>query len=340
GEWSAEGRVRKGFENVGDKAPVIGTASKPVKLTLDPKWQFLRFEYFDRFFGHTDHAHKRVPVPALMLEGWRTDPGGSGKKDNPDTRSNWVAAAADVEKASHCIPWIVQRDAAGKDDPKPDPKILLQFTTDASSFVVSASKDERKIEAVTDKAKLAPSAERFKLYDLPPLWKSSKWFARQGTAGAFFDKLTAAQMKDSLTAAKRLVFSLDDIVLCDPNRKQVAVAATDRVAVFFNQFAASSDPSITSPVGIHQSDAANRKSFVSAAAVATKGYITDYPNWTRLVIAQGNLFEAFAERTADDPANHVVGARAAVRWVDSIAAGAAAGKTLSPPPPPPAHALS
>jgi hypothetical protein len=115
-----------------------------------------------------------------MLEGWRTDPGGSGKKDNPDTRSNWVAAASDLEKASHCLPWILQRDAAGKDDPKPDAKILIQFTTEASSFVVSTSKDERKMEVVTDKAKLAPSADRLKLYDLPPLWKSTKWLPGRG----------------------------------------------------------------------------------------------------------------------------------------------------------------
>ncbi|HYS08601.1 MAG TPA: phage baseplate assembly protein V [Myxococcales bacterium] len=331
-DWSADGTLRKAFENLGDKATVIGTASKPVKLTLDPKWQFLRLEYFDRFFGHTDHAHKRVSVPPLMLDGWRTDPGGSGKKDNPDTRSNWVAAAGDLEKASHCIPWILQRDAAGKDDPKPDPKILLQFTTDPGSFVVSTSKDERKLGVVTDKAKLAPSAERLKLYDLPPLWKSTKWFARQGAAGAFFDKLTAAQMKDSLTAAKRLTFSLDDIVLCDPNRKQVALAATDRVAVFFHRFVTSADAGKTSAAGVYKPDDANQKSFVSEAAVATKGYISDYPNWTRLVMAQGNLFEAFAERTADDPANEVVGARAAVRWVDSIAVGTAAGNTLSPRP--------
>ena len=331
-DWSSDGTVRKAFENLGDPATAIGTADKPMKLALDLKWQYLRFEYFDRFFGHSDHAHKRVAMPPLMLEGWRTDPGGAGKKNDPDTRSNWVAAAGDAGKASHCLPWILQRGADGKDDPKPDPKILLQFTTEANTFVVATSKDERKLEVIADKARLAPSADRLKLYDLPPLWKSTKWFARQGAAGAFFDKLTAAQMKDSLKADKRLVFSLDDMVLCDASRKQLALAATDRVSVFFHRFVTSADAGKTSATGVYKPDDGNQKSFVSEATVATKGYVSDYPNWTRLVIAQGNLFEAFADRTADDPANEVVGARAAVRWVDSIAAGTAAGNALNPRP--------
>jgi hypothetical protein len=49
----------------------------------------------------------------------------------------------------------------------------------------------------------------------------------------------------------------------------------------------------------------------------TRYYVTDYPNWTRLIVAQGDLFDVFDDRTTDMPANEVVGARAAVRWVNT-----------------------
>jgi outer membrane protein OmpA-like peptidoglycan-associated protein/phage baseplate assembly protein gpV len=324
-DWKVDGALKPAFDKLDDAATRLGTADAPLKVSLDPHWQFVRLEFFDRFFGHSDHGHKRVSLPSVLLDGFGVDPGGTGKKDKPDTRCNWLASASDAFKAAQAVPWILAKGADGKGDLKPDAKTLLQLVTDAGSFVVSTTKDDRKLEVIADAARLKPSADRFKLYDLPPLWRSRKWFVRG--ANAFFDKLTAQQFKDSLTLAKPLIFSLDDLVLCDLNRKQVVVAAGDRLAVFTSKFVALSDGS-TSPVGVYKPDTAGKKSYFSNAAVATKGYVTDYPNWTRLVAAQGNLFEAFADRTSDDATNDVVGARAAVRWVDGIATGAAAGTQM------------
>src|SRR5690606_33280704 len=45
-------------------------------------------------------------------------------------------------------------------------------------------------------------------------------------------------------------------------------------------------------------------------------YISDYPEWVRLVVLNGNMFEAFDLRTPNSDKG-VVGARAAVRWIDS-----------------------
>jgi outer membrane protein OmpA-like peptidoglycan-associated protein/phage baseplate assembly protein gpV len=328
-DWKADGTLKHVFDKLDDPDAAVGTEDTPVKLVLDPRWQFVRLEFFDRFFGHTDHAHLRMPLPAVLLDGFGTDPGGTGKKDKADTRSNWVANAADVSKAAQAVPWILSKGADGKGASKPDAKSLFQLVTDAGSFVVSSTKDDRKIEVVTDAAQLKPSADRLKLYDLPPLWRSRKWFVRQAGAGAFFDKLTAAQIADSLTSAKPLVFSLDDLVLCDAQRKQVTLTATDRLAVFFHRFVSAPEAGSTSAVGVYKPDTGAKKSYFSEAAVATKAYLTDYPNWTRLVAAQGNLFEAFAERTADDAANDVVGARAAVRWVNSVSTGVAAGTAMA-----------
>src|SRR5262249_23214927 len=50
-------------------------------------------------------------------------------------------------------------------------------------------------------------------------------------------------------------------------------------------------------------------------------YIADYPDWTRLVIAKGNCFDAFDQRVRDG-ASIGVGARAAVQWLDSASISA------------------
>src|SRR5262249_45256124 len=47
--------------------------------------------------------------------------------------------------------------------------------------------------------------------------------------------------------------------------------------------------------------------------------ICEYPDWSRLVLAKGNAFDVFDQRTPDDANNKVVGARAAVSWVDATA---------------------
>src|SRR5690606_15781388 len=61
--------------------------------------------------------------------------------------------------------------------------------------------------------------------------------------------------------------------------------------------------------------------FYSKKEVVTKrkdnsAYISDYPEWVRLVVLNGNMFEAFDLRTPNSNKG-VVGARAAVRWIDS-----------------------
>ena len=75
----------------------------------------------------------------------------------------------------------------------------------------------------------------------------------------------------------------------------------------------------------------------SNVRIRKPGYLTDYPDWTRLVLAQGNLFDVFADRTPDSPAaDRVVGARAGVRWVDATAGatGVASHNPLEPRPGP------
>jgi hypothetical protein len=74
-------------------------------------------------------------------------------------------------------------------------------------------------------------------------------------------------------------------------------------------------------VGLYKPDTANNQSFFSQrpSVENTRNYIADYPDWTRLVITQGNAFDVFDRRVAIDP-DGVVGARAGVRHVDATTA--------------------
>lgn len=331
-DWTVAGAPKRAFDGLEDEdLAEIGNAGKPTALCLDPHWQYVRLEYFDRYFGRTDHGNKRVCVPGVFLDGWKKDPTGRGAHSAPDGRSNWVASAKDLAGACGVVPWILQRTPDEKDDPSPKAGFLLQFVTDASTFVFAEDKDLRKLEIVTDNAKLAASADRLRYYDLPPLWKSRNWSVRPGGAAAVeFAKLTDDQIKASLEPGKKLAFCLDDVVLTDDKRHAITLAAADRIAVFHNRFVASADAGgPTSAMGVYKPDTAGAGGHYSQATIHRGAYVFDTSTWARLVVAQGNLFEAFAERTPDEDPNDVVGARAAVRWVDAPPTGKPAGQTIS-----------
>ncbi len=308
----------------------LGSSGAPEGLKLDPHWTYARIEFFDRYFGHSDHNHKRINIPVTLLDGWRTAPPAA----NPDTRSHWTIRDEQLEKAVHAIPWILQFKDDRSADAKPDKDIQLGLQTGAGSFVVSDSAAARKVDAVTDANKLKPSADRLKLYDLPVKWKSQNYYTRfsDGT-GEFFDKAATFEdkIKSSSSADTPLIFSLDDIVLTDASNQPLAVQATDRVAVFYHKFVNAAEAGKTSDIGLYQFDDGNQTSYYSKIDLKGKNYISDYPNWTRLVVAQENMFDAFSERTPDGAT--VIGARAAARWVDSPGSGPPAGPpgVINPP---------
>jgi hypothetical protein len=316
----------------------LGSTGAPEGLKLDPHWTYVRYEFFDRYFGHGNvHNHKRVNVPATTIDGWRTSPPAA----DPDTRSHWTIRDDQIEKAVHAVPWILQFQEDRSADTRPDKTIQLGFKTDASTFVISDSATARKIDAVTDANKLQAGADRLKLYDLPALWKSQNYYTRfsDGT-GEFFDKAATfeGKIQSSSSADTPLIFSLDDMILVDGSFAVINLAATENPAVMFHQFkdpGAGVSPKPVSTTGVYNPGADLTKPYFpySDIVMTVAHYINDYPNWTRLVLAQGNAFDVFDRRTPDG-ANRVVGARAAVRWVDaSVAAvGQAANGSVSPRP--------
>lgn len=324
----------------------VATKAAPAKLKLDPHWQFVRFEFFDRYYGHSDHAHKRIGLLPLTLQGFnsKTAPGGTpaapprGATAAPDTQSNWEIKNTDQDNSCNCLPWILQKKADGSGDAQPRVGIVLQFVTPDGTFINSKDANTREIKANPGAAALKPSAERLRLYDLPALWKSPGWFARKppatagggagggGTGGGggappeangkLIETLADADLK-APSHDKRLIFSLDDMVLTDASRHQLTLASTDRVAVFHNSFSDPAEAGGASKVGVYKHDSGSNASFFSKLDPVQNQYIVDYPNWSRIVVAQGNIFDAFAERVPDEVPNKTVGARAAVRWVDS-----------------------
>ncbi len=305
-DWNVTGAATfkdNQFQSLRDPATTVGTDAAPVLLKLDPHWHFYRFTYFDR------KLKVRDSIPQITLEGFRD---ASASTTTPDARSNWTVANP---KFCQCLPWVQRRAADKSADTKPDNKVLIQFQTEENTFIEAAN-GTRKL--VTGDARNKPNADRLRFYDLPQLWKSRKYFARRAdNTGDLFEK----RATEGTTAGNPLIFSLDDMVLTDD---LLAPApwdpAKDRAAIFSNTF--KTGPNL-SPIGLHKSDSSNPGDPTTGtyfsqklSLLTTTNYIADYPDWTRLVIAKGNIFDVFNKRTPDSDRD-VVGARAAVNWIDS-----------------------
>jgi hypothetical protein len=306
----------------------IGSQGKPLDLILDPNWQFVGFEYFDRVFGNSGHGKKRIRTPRIVVEGFYEAPTGPATSLDAETMSNWTVNAE--PNLLQCLPWILQKKN-GAAAPKPDAKILLRFETPDNTFVAATSATAREIKQVFDPAELGPSAARLKLYDLPKVWKSTKYLTRLATgADKFFESLTAAELTDSKKSDKPLVFSLDDIVICDDKLEPIKIAAAvagppavtaERVAIFSHLFSNRASPADALDANLTESGVFKKDPkepwFSDDALLLTpdRNYIGTYPNWTRLLAAQGSLLDVFNQRTPDKP-DRVVGARAAARLVN------------------------
>lgn len=329
----------------------IGSAAAPVDFVLDPHWKHFRFEFFDRFYGPANRdsppraVHgRRVSIPAVCLEAFRDDPDAAGPV--ADTCSNWTIETA-ANDSAQCLPWIVVRTEAGAAVAPvlSGARMGLRFRTHPAQRTFVFSQTERvrlarHLDAAA--AELRPGPDRLRYYDLPRLWKSRGYFVRRvqpspPNAWRFFANLPAGEVQSADDRANPLVFSLDDMVLCQsapPNAAAAAapaapthlpaqLPAADRVALFNHRFDDSVPTSTANGVFRTQPFAAAANALelpYSNITVEPGNYINDYPNWTRAVIAQGSLWDTFDQRSPDDGnVAHAVGARAAVRWVDATA---------------------
>jgi hypothetical protein len=335
----------------------IGTEASPIKIVLKPLWLFLRYEFFDRRFGPAPRAggaggHRaKVTVPPLILEGFRTkpDPGAPDPAladlNSPDfgyVKSNWTVK--DNTNRVQCLPWFLARkDNLSNMDDFLGTKLGIRFQfPDEQTFIYSVDENTRNIIHVNPDPD--PGPQRLRHYRLPKLWKSKNYYTRNAGGGdKFFGELTTGNITAAVNVGAALRFCLDDIVLTDNTMAVLPLNAADRVTVYHHRFA-NLGGDIKDPEGVWKSGAGvvvdqaypwSDFTMITAdkygGAAAKKFYIHDYPDWTRLVLANGNMFDAFDARTPDTAP--VVGARAAVRWVDATAApnGLAAGTNFGTP---------
>lgn len=320
------------FEGILPNGGMMGNDADPVEMVLDPHWQFIRLEYFDRAYGHLAHGSARVAVPALPLQGFRDPRSARGPIANPDTHSNWCVNEIDPATHAQALPWIVQRNAAGGADRRPAPGAWLQLVLAPHTFAVSKDEITRTVETVSDPARRRPGAERMKLYDLPSLWKSTGFRARNAAADRPFEQWTAAELATSMDRERPVAFSLDDLVTVNEDREPVNVVGNNTAAVFSNRFANPANDANLSSEGVyrpHGNSMFPHYPVTSNALTGQRHYIDDYPDWTRAIFADGNVYEAFAERTPDSGGHLRVGARMAVRIVDAVAEGTEPEDTLN-----------
>ncbi len=331
--WDATGVVVPADGQIVIAGEGIGTSAVPAELTLKPKLQYVRLEFFDRKYSHSDHGKKRVSIPAVALKAVRDAPAnGTVAAGAHDAASNWTVDKADVENACQCLPWIITKTVAGADLPKLNNKLMFEFGKE-NTFVHSSAAGVRKIVLLpaTD-ARRKPTRERNQYYDLPKVWKSKCYYTRFSdvTKNKFFDELLAADDPDleaSYVKATRLTFSLDDIVLAvgdarsqavkdrtDVDNVEAALSEHSRIALL------TLDPDKKYKVGVHDPrDAAvywSKTSFQkesTAGSTVWRNVIIDYPINPRVVVFCNGFYDIHDKRTetADFSKKEIVGARAA-----------------------------
>lgn len=308
----------------------IGSEAAPINMILDPKWKHYKFTYYDRFLK------KRLSILPLVVEGLnkKTD-------SNPVSKSHWFMKAEECL----CVHWIDQSS------PVPDKNSLVRFRTQPNTFIESSgTADNFSRKYVTKNSTTTATneiglnsgspvnidfdimnAERMKYYDMPSVWKSQTYFTQQspesGSGENEKDLFETFAEKDT-TASRPLLFSLDDIVLYTTDSAgKISTPfnwSGSPIAVFCNTFtdidsSGVQDTSNLTKFGLYKP--ITNTDYYSNKDIAAKRkdkllQIIEYPDWIRLVAIKGNLFDAFNIRTPDNNTN-VVGARAAVRWLDA-----------------------
>lgn len=331
--------TEKEFKNLEDlSVENIGSEASPVKMILDPHWQYVKFLYFDRW------VKKKLSIPPVLVEAFNNLNTVSSKAD---IISNWITTA----EGSQAIPWII------REQNKPDKHILLRIRTKQDTYIESSGdKSDFTRRFVTQGSESSTTdpglnigesvninfnfanAFRLRYYDLPKLWKSSKYFAQlcggkdaPSQKSGRFENLVSEKTEDE----KPLIISFDDIILTDKEGKPIDWLPDDnienRVAIFHHSFAKSGpQKDDLSSVGLYKPDG---RAYAGGSAPKAftgnnlgyftqlpndekdRNYISDYPDWTRAIITSGNIFDVFDKRT-EEGKSEVIGARAGVRIFD------------------------
>ena len=323
----------KEFENLDDlSVENIGSEASPISMKLDPHWQYLKFLYFDR------QIKEKISLLPIVLEGF-----GSAADNSTIVRSNWLTA----DEGCQCLPWIINNPAKPDSNTfvrfRCAENTFIETTGSSDSFsrkYVSKNPPDSPDPGLnegqnTDRDFNKAEGKRLQFYDLSKLWKSTKYFTQlsggkdqPAAKVGKFENLVA----EKTTNEKPLIISLDDIILTDKDLNPINWKPNNeienRIALFCNTFSNKGpQKNDLSSEGLYKPDG---RAFIGGTIPNTftgnnlgfftqlpkdekdRNYISDYPDWTRLAITQGNVFDIFDKRTVEGKGD-VVGARAGVR---------------------------
>ncbi len=305
---------------------LIGAEATPVKLVVKPKWQFVRFEYFDRRHGASDHAGKRVGIPSVLLRAARKTT--AGNLGTVETAASFQLNPTDNATSCQALPWWIVKKVNGDAEDKLTKELHLEFGVE-HGWIEAASATERKIVKLDpatpgDKLKIAAHKDRDKLYDLPAVWKSCFYYTRlSATTGKFFDELTETDLEGSYDKAKPLTFSLDDLVLTDKlgvqkvrdrnkTHAEIDRSKHSRFAILHHDATDGYELKVWEP----RPDAVfhtNKLFTKEAAADVYRNYLIEYPLNPRVVVFCNGFHDVWNKRTVTGSYadKTVVGARAA-----------------------------
>jgi hypothetical protein len=301
----------------------------PLELRLEVKWQYFKFEFFDRWTSsltcvpqpRSTNAEGVSTAPPLVLEGSTWSPQSLVNLKRTECSGAWDLSVG--QDTIHCLGWVRRKVDRARAQVRqlPDADCLVRFHNDQRLFVRTDGDGDHagaRRDFVTfppdDSAATAPSADRLRLYDLPADWWSTNFPVRVGDEP--IDKLRPFKNVVSMPSArdKPYVVSLDTVVLThglsqEPERDVVwdDSKIERRFAIYDNK------------LGVHLADTTSGEIYFTSLARLQKKpdgpVLYDMPGFTRMIAQGRRLYFVFDQRTPRHPncLGFPIGARAAVR---------------------------
>jgi hypothetical protein len=261
-----------------------GDGSGYLPVILNPEWQYIGFQYFDR------HTKSLEIVPQFpYIRGLNEEIDG----DDPATSST-------VYKDNCiCLPWIEDRNTK---ENRNNERIVLKFNT-RETFIESGQGLKHKTR---DEVRAMPLADRLKFYDLPEEWSSKNWYAKagiNGTAEPFVNLVN-----DEPDPSSPIVFELDSIVITDDDAEWESDWDRNNRFTVFDLKMKIVKPDTNKPYltdGNIDSNFFPMGTTIDESDDGSGGIVGHYP---RLISLNGDFYDVTDKRSTGD----LIGARAAV----------------------------
>lgn len=287
------------FIELDNRETQIGSRQKPVELKLNVRWQYFRFDYFDRWTSSATN----VPGP-LTLQGHAALIALTEDPADAPARTAWSVKSG--SETVHALGWVEREiSESGEVRERPDENCLARFETAANIFVRtegdgSAAGATRAIVALSgDDELLKPGAERLRLYDLPGEWRSQDYPVRLADEGPDQVRLYQNVVATPSTRDKPYVASLDTLVL-----HATTGAGPDNSLVWDDRRIENRFAIYDHTLAVYRPDTSTGETyFTDLSKLNPKpqgAVLVDLPPFTRLITRGRKLYTVFADRTFAD----------------------------------------